>query len=153
MVAVLQFPATPRGQSTRLTRIGGEADIPWAVSLARRRYPGHYDFAAGEDWFRSVVFKNPHLYHACRTDHAFMITLLSANPWRPRDLEATVVMFCAEKKRVWDVIALARASLAWAKLSGCGLWAIHTDLERDITPIIDWLGVVKHSIRYVAHLR
>lgn len=157
MVAVLELPTALRREPTVLGpvrhRIIREDDVPWMASLALRRYPGNYDIEAAEMWVRNIVLKQPMVFYPTRTDHAFMITLVSLLPWLPAEPEATVVMICAEENAIWDCVRLARASLNWAIKRNCARWAFNSDTKYDIGPIADRLGLVTRSPRYMVNIR
>jgi hypothetical protein len=130
-----------------------ENDIPWMVNLAARRYPRNYDIEAAEMWMRNIVLKQPMVFYPIRTDHAFMVTLISLLPWLPGEPEASVVMLCAEDDRIWDSIKLARASFDWAVRRNCWRWGFTSDTTFDLGPLARRLGIAERFPRYVVPLR
>ena len=157
MVAVFQLPTPLHGGSSPVVakyhRIVVENDIPWMVNLAARRYPRNYDIEAAEMWMRNIVLKQPMVFYPIRTDHAFMVTLISLLPWLPGEPEASVVMLCAEDDRIWDSIKLARASFDWAVRRNCWRWGFTSDTTFDLGPLARRLGIAERFPRYVVPLR
>jgi hypothetical protein len=123
------------------------------VNLAARRYPRNYDIEAAEMWMRNIVLKQPMVFYPIRTDHAFMVTLISLLPWLPGEPEASVVMLCAENDRIWDSIKLARASFDWAVRRNCWRWGFTSDTTFDLGPLARRLGIAERFPRYVVPLR
>jgi hypothetical protein len=157
MVAVLQLSTPLRGGQSLVApkrhRIVVEDDIPWMSNLAQARYPRHYDIEAAEMWMRNIVLRQPMVFYPIRTDHAFMVTLISLLPWLPGEPEANVIMLCTENDHVWDGVRLARASFAWAIRRNCWRWGFTSDTEFDLSPIAQRLGVIARSPRYVVTLK
>lgn len=157
MVAIQQLSTAFHREPTVLSpprhRVVVEDDIPWMADLAKRRYPGHYDIEAGEMWMRNIVLKQPVVFYPCRTDNAFMVTLISLLPWLPGEPEASVVMLCDEEGAIWDTIRLARASLQWAIRRNCHRWGFNSDTAYDVGPIAQRLDIVQRCPRYVVHLK
>ena len=157
MVAVLKLPTALRGGQSLVApkrhRIVVEDDIPWMSNLAQARYPRHYDIEAAEMWMRNIVLRQPMVFYPIRTDHAFMVTLISLLPWLPGEPEANVVILCAEDGWLWDAIRLARASFDWAIRRNCHRWGINSDTQFDLAPIADRIGGVERKARYVVALR
>jgi hypothetical protein len=123
------------------------------VNLAARRYPRNYDIEAAEMWMRNIVLKQPMVFYPIRTDHAFMVTLISLLPWLPGEPEASVVMLCAEDDRIWDSVKLARASFDWAIRRNCWRWGFTSDTTFDLGPLARRLGIAERLPRYVVPLR
>ena len=123
------------------------------VNLASRRYPRSYDIEAAEMWMRNIVLRQPMVFYPIRTDHAFMVTLISLLPWLPSEPEANVVMLCAEDERIWDSVKLARASFDWAVRRKCARWGFNSDTDFDIGPIAKRMGMIERCPRYVVPLR
>ena len=122
-------------------------------ALAQARYPRNYDIEAAEMWMRNIVLKQPMVFYPIRTDHAFMVTLISLMPWLPGEPEANTVMICAEDGWLWDAIRLARASFDWAVRRNCWRWGINSDTQFDLAPIADRIGGVERKARYVVALK
>ena len=157
MVAVLKLPVALHRRSSDLVvkkhRIVIEEDIPWMSALAQARYPRNYDMEAGEMWMRNIVLRQPMVFYPIRTDHAFMVTLISMLPWLPAEPEANVIMLCAEDGWIWDSIRLARASFDWAIRRNCARWGFVSDTGFDLGPIGERMGLVERTPRYVVSLR
>lgn len=130
-----------------------EEDIPWMSALAQARYPRHYDIEAAEMWMRNIVLRQPMVFYPIRTDHAFMVTLISMLPWLPGEPEASVIMLCAEDDHIWDGVKLARASLDWAYRRNCWRWGFNSDTDYNIGPIAQRMGLVERCPRYVVNIR
>lgn len=130
-----------------------EYDIPWMSNLAQQRYPRHYDIEAAEMWMRNIVLKQPMVFYPIRTDHAFMVTLISLLPWLPAEPEANVVMICAEEGYIWDSVRLAKASIEWANRRNCHRWGFNSDTHFDIGPIAHRMGLAERSPRFVVALK
>ena len=122
-------------------------------ALAQARYPRNYDIEAAEMWMRNIVLRQPMVFYPIRTDHAFMVTLISLLPWLPGEPEANVVMLCAEDGWIWESIKLARASFDWANRRNCARWGFNSDTEFDIGPIAHRMGLIERCPRYVVNLR
>ena len=101
-----------------------EDDVPWAMSIAKRRYADKWDFIATEMWFRNVVLKGPMVFLPIRSTDAFLVGMISVVPWTPTNWEANVVMLCADEDKMWQAVALARASIEWARQRKCSEWRI-----------------------------
>lgn len=130
-----------------------EGDInPWMVGLAKRRYPNNFDFQAAELWMRNVVLKQPMVFLPIRTDHAFLVALISLIPWTPADPEASVVMVCADDGCMWEAMTLLRESLAWAKRRKCVNWNVSSETAYDMAPLAQRLGAVVNP-RYRVELQ
>jgi hypothetical protein len=130
-----------------------EDDIPWMAALAQRRYPRNYDIEAAEMWMRNIVLRQPMVFYPIRTDHAFMVTLVTLLPWTPGEPEANVCLLCSEEGWIWDGVKLARASLDWAMRRNCARWGFNSDTDFDIGPIVKRMGLVERCPRYVVALR
>jgi hypothetical protein len=156
-VAVLKLPTPLHGGASLVAvkyhRIVVESDIPWMVNLAQARYPRNYDIEAAEMWMRNIVLRQPMVFYPIRTDHAFMVTLISLLPWLPGEPEASVVMLCAEENHLWDSVRLARASFDWAVRRNCARWGFNSDTDFDIGPIAKRMGLIERCPRYVAMLK
>jgi hypothetical protein len=104
-------------------------------------------------WMRNIVLKQPMVFYPIRTDHAFMVTLVSLLPWLPGEPEASVVMLCAEDDRIWDGVKLARASFDWALRRNCARWGFTSDTTFDLGPLARRLGIAERYPRYVVPLK
>jgi hypothetical protein len=108
--------------------------------MSVRRYPNNYDAETSERWIREVVLRTPLLYSAWRTDDAFLIALLSLNPWLPNDIECHVVVTCADFGHVWQTVPLLKHSIKWAKERKAVSWTFYSDTEHDIAPLMKRIG-------------
>lgn len=156
-MAVQQFPTALHRKfevlGPKIHRLVVEGDIPWMAALAERRYPRNYDIEAAEMWMRNIVLRQPMVFYPIRTDHAFMVTMVSLLPWTPGEPEAMVCLLCSEEGHIWDGVKLARASLEWALRRNCARWGFNSDTEFDIGPIVKRMGLVERCPRYVVNLR
>ena len=123
------------------------------LELGDRRYPGRYDRLGTEMWCRNIVLKGPMMFLPIRSDHAFLIAMLSTTPWTPATPECNVVLVCAEEGRMWEAIMLLRASQEWADRRLCSLWRLSSETDFDIGPIAHKLGATEANVRYVKRLR
>ena len=133
-------------------RLITENCIGWMLELGDRRYPGRYDRLGTEMWVRNIVLKGPMMFLPIRTDHAFLIAMLSTTPWMPATPECNVVLVCAEEGKMWEAIMLLRASIEWAKRRKCSLWRISSETDFDLEPIAHKLGATEANVRYVKRL-
>ena len=122
------------------------------TDLGRRRYSGRYDHLGTEMWFRNIVLKGPMMFLPIRTDHAFMIAMLSTTPWSPAAPECNVTLVCADEGWMWDAVMLLRASIEWAKRRKCCLWRVSSETDFDLEPIALKLGATERQVRYVKRL-
>ena len=125
-----------------------EDDVPWAMSIAKRRYADKWDFIATEMWFRNVVLKGPMVFLPIRSTDAFLVGMISVVPWTPTNWEANVVMLCADEDKMWQAVALARASIEWARQRKCSEWRISSETAIELGPIAKRLGAEELSPRY-----
>ena len=157
MVAIHEFPTALHRRTELLApkpyRLVVEEDIPWMAALAERRYPANFDIEAATMWMRNIVLRQPMVFYPIRTDHAFMVTLISLLPWLPGEPEANVALLCAEEGWVWDSIKLARASLDWAYRRNCWKWGFNSITDFEIGPIARRMGIVQLAPRYMVRLR
>lgn len=129
-----------------------ETDLPWLISLGKKRYGGDYDYVTVEGWFRNLVLKNPMMFHPIRLANSFMIGMLSCVPWLPSEFECSVVFICADDGAMWEAMKLMRASIEWAKLRKCKRWRFTSDTEYDLAPFARRLGVTEISPRFTLNL-
>jgi len=133
-------------------RLLSEHDIPWLHDICRRRYAPGFSHETAEGWFVNIVLKSPMIFHAARTDDAFIITLLSCVPWYPADFEANVIFLCAEEGKTWEVIKLLRSSVQWARDRNCCMWKISGDTVYDMAPLAKRVGAMELAPRYLLRL-
>jgi len=129
-------------------RLMHEDDIHWALALARRRYADTWDFIGAEGWFRNVVCKSPMVFLPIRSEDAFLIAMVSVVPWLPARWECNIVMFCADDGKMWQGLALMRASIAWARQRRCVEWRVSSETDIDLGPLAKRLGAEELSPRY-----
>ena len=133
-------------------RLITEDDVDWMLGLGDRRYPGRYDRLGTVMWMRNIVLKGPMMFLPLRTDHAFLIAMLSTTPWMPATPECNITLVCAEEGRMWEAVMLLRASIEWAKRRKCSLWRISSETDFDLAPIAHKLGATEANVRYVKRL-
>lgn len=126
--------------------------MPWMLDLARRRYSDRFDLQATEQWFRNIVLKGPLLFWPVRSDNAFLVAMLSCVPWLPADLECNIALLCADDGCLWEAMALARASVDWARRRRCTTWRCVSETDYDLGPLALRLGADEVSARYVLRL-
>lgn len=120
--------------------------------LGRKRYTTRYDPLATEGWFRNTVLKGPMLFLPVRTDNAFTIAMLSTNPWIPWEFECHNLLTCADEGCIWEVLALLRATIEWARKRKVTWWKIASDTEFDLAPIARRLGATEQITRLALRL-
>jgi len=103
-------------------------------------------------WVRNIVLKGPMMFLPIRTDHAFLIAMLSTTPWMPQTPECNVVLVCADEGKMWEAVMLLRASIEWAKRRKCSLWRLSSETDFDLQPIATKLGATEANVRYVLRL-
>lgn len=118
-------------------------DVPWVRSIFNKRFSNRYDGDCSEQWLREKVLPHPALYYAARTDDAYLIALLSTNPWTPADFDCHVITVCADLGRVWQTLPLLRACLDWARKRKCVRWNYQSDTSHDIEPLMRRIGAKK----------
>ena len=137
----------------RRHRVFKDEDAPWIIALAKSRYPPAFDVDAAELWVRNIVIKQPVVFLPIRTDHAFLIALISILPWMPGEPEASVVMVCAEDGHMYDAIHLLRVSVDWARGRHAATWQLNSITDYDLGPIATRLGASFLTPRYTIRLR
>lgn len=126
-------------------------DESWLKQLLVRRY-SNFDVVTSEAWLRHVVFPNPHLFYAIRTDHAFLLCGLRSTPWMPNDLQCVISIVVAEEGHGWDCIHLLRDSIAWAKRRNAAEWSAFSETDVDLGALMERVGAHLEP-RYVINLR
>jgi hypothetical protein len=143
MVALQQSPVALHSEPSRI-RLIDEVDVnPWMLGLAQRRYSNRFDFQAGELWVKGIVLRQPMVFLPIRTDNAFCIGMISANPWLPAEWHAHIAMVAAEEGKMWDAMALLRESVEWAKRRKCVDWRMNSQTSFDLAPMARRLGAVE----------
>lgn len=129
-----------------------EDDLPWLAHMCLKKYSHRYDQEGTEGWFRNIVLKAPLLFYPIRTEGAFTISMLSCVPWLPTEWAVDVVFTCADDGAMWEVLALLRRSIEWARKRGAVVWRISSDTDYDIKPLAYRVGVTAIGPRYVLRL-
>ena len=146
MVGAIELAvAQPSADAVVRHRLIREECVPWMVALAHRRYPNNFDIQSAEMWFRNIVLKQPMVFCPIRTDHAFCVAMVSANPWLPAELHSHIAMVCAEDGKMWDAMLLLRESLAWAKRRGCVDWRLGSETLFELAPMAKRVGAVEDT--------
>jgi hypothetical protein len=125
-----------------------EDDVPWLITLGRKRYGLDFDYFCTESWFRNIVMKQPVLFHPVRTSDAFCISTLSILPWTPARIECNVVFICCDDGAMWQGMHLLRASIEWGRSRKCALWRLSSDTAYDLAPMARRLGVEEITPRF-----
>lgn len=113
------------------------------VQLAKRRYSNRFDIQSAEMWVRNIVLKQPMVFLPIRTDNAFCIAMISANPWLPADWHAHIAMVCADDGKMWEAMALLRETLSWATRRNCVDWKLNSETVFQLGPLARRLGAVE----------
>lgn len=129
-----------------------ENDLPWLISLGKKRYGVDYDYVTVEGWFRNLVLKNPMMFHPIRLTNSFMIGMLSCVPWLPSEFECNVVFVCADDDAAWEALKLLRANIEWAKMRKCKRWRLVSDTQFDLAPFARRLGATELTPRFTLNL-
>jgi hypothetical protein len=130
-------------------RLITENDIGFMLEVGDRRYPGRYDRLATEMWVRNIVLKGPMMFLPIRSDHAYLIAMLSTTPWTPATPECNIAMVCADDGAMWEAVMLLRASIEWAKRRKCSLWRLSSETDFDLGPIANKLGAKEPNTRWI----
>lgn len=125
-----------------------ENDVQWLISLGKKKYGLAYDYVTTEGWFRNIVLKSPLMFYPARTANAFIICMMSVEPWTPSDFVCNVVFICADDGAMWEAMKLLRASIEWAKQRKCKKWRLVSDTENDLAMMARRLGAKELSPRF-----
>lgn len=90
---------------------------------------------------------------AARTDDAFLVALVAVLPWLPGDPEVNVVGVCAEEDCTWQIVALLRESIEWARKRNAAKWRINTETEYDLSSLALRVGAREIKPRFELNLR
>lgn len=153
MVDVREFPSALHNQrpdpvATQEPWLLTENDIPWLISLGKKRYGEKWDYQTVETWFRNIVLKSPLMFHHVRLNNAFLISMTSCNPWAPAALECNTVLICADEGAHWEAVALVRAAVEWARKRKCVCWRMASDTHVDLANIARRIGATEISPRF-----
>ena len=129
-----------------------ENDLPWLISLGKKRYGSQYDYTTVEGWYRNIVLKSPLMFHAARTQNAFAISMISCLPWTPSEFECNIVFICADDGAMWEAMKLLRDSIEWARIRKCVRWKLSSDTETDVYAMAKRLGATQISPRFSLEL-
>ena len=102
-------------------------DVPWALSLAHKRYKAGYDPGGGLLAFMAAIQLPSQL--ALRNDHGFLGAQILFPPWRPQQRDCMVVVICTEEGHHWEAVQMLRYSLVWAREQKCSRWFLGGDGE------------------------
>ena len=150
----IREPYGALGAAVDAPRLLTEHDLPWLLDLCGRRYSRkQYDFLTATGWYTNIVLKNPMVFLPIRTRDAFLVQSIMTVPWMPRQMQANIVLLCAEPDTAWQVLRLLRMAIQWGKDHNCVLWGITSDTEFDLEPLARRLGAVEIKPRYVLNLK
>ena len=133
-------------------RLLTEDDVPWIVSLGKRRYSTAFDAFSAEMWFRNIVLKSPLMFFPARTDHAFTICMIITAAWLPGLRICNNLLLNSEEGAVWEEIALMRAAVEWARKRQCAEYRIWSDTEVDLSAVAVRVGAQPTAIRHTVKL-
>lgn len=122
------------------------SDLPWALDLAKRRYPP-FDEHGALHWALCTLADRERAL-MIRTDDAFLCGACGAPPWAPTARQFIVMFLCAEPRAIWQTVKLCRFSVAWAEERGA-IWRIGADVPVDLGPIARSVGAVMDLPRYI----
>ena len=123
-------------------------DLPFLHKLCKKRYSEQYDDDHTQEWFANIVLRNPLMFLAIRTDHAFTVAYINTFPWLPSHMEVNVTFVCADDGAMWEAMSLLRASIAWARKRNCRYWNLSSDTDVDLKSIAMRLGAKEVWPRY-----
>jgi hypothetical protein len=122
-----------------------EADVPWMIELARRRFRA-FDPVAAQSWFVSEVLTN-NRYFAMRTEDAFLVAVLSSMPWSMSRSEAIVLILITDDDKPWQIVRLLRESIKWARQRKAAHWHLWMD-DADAGALARRVGARQNTNRY-----
>jgi hypothetical protein len=129
-----------------------EADIPWMLEVAAKRYPtDKFDLLSTETWFRNIVLKSPMIFLPIRTKNAFLVAMLCCVPWIPAEFETNIILVCADEGAMWEALRLLRVSVEWAKIRKCSSWRLTSEND-DLTMMARRIGANEISPRFQLRL-
>jgi hypothetical protein len=133
-------------------RLLSENDLPWLISLCKKKYDVGYDAYATEGWFRNIVLKTPLMFCPMRLKNSFAISMLTSLPWTPARFECHLVLLCADDDNVWETAKLLRASIEWARGRGCKRWNMTSDTDYNLYPLALRVGAKQLTPRHYIDL-
>ena len=113
-------------------------DVPWALSLAHRRYSQGYDPGGGLLAFLDAI-KSPRQL-ALRSDNGFLGAQIAWPPWRPQQRDCMVVVLCTEEGHHWEAVQMLRYSVVWAREQKCTRWFLGGDGEKSLAALARRVG-------------
>ena len=113
-----------------MIRDGTADDIPWALSLAHRRYGGQFDPGVTLVAIANAIRLPTAI--AWRTDHGFLVGNIVASVWHPRERSLHVLAICVEEGHHWEAVELLRASVGWARDHGGQKWWLTSETESKV---------------------
>jgi hypothetical protein len=138
-------------ENAHAVRLLTEDDLPWLVTLGKRRYSIAFDAFSTEMWFLNNVLKSPLIFFPARTDHAFTICMIITDAWLPGLRICNNLLLNSEEGAVWEEITLMRAALEWARKRQCAEYRIWSDTAVDLTAVAVRVGAqptaVRHSVK------
>jgi hypothetical protein len=78
--------------------------------------------------------------------------MISCVPWIPAEFETNVVACCAEEGAMWEVPALFRASIYWARRRKCNAWRCASDTDFDTAALAKRVGAKETMQRFIKRL-
>ena len=113
-------------------------DVPWALSLAHRRYSQGYDPGGGLLAFLDGI-KSPRQL-ALRSNNGFLGAQIAWPPWRPQQRDCMVVVICTEEGHHWEAVQMLRYSVVWAREQKCTRWFLGGDGEKSLAALARRVG-------------
>jgi hypothetical protein len=120
-------------------------DLPWGLSLAWERY-APFDPGAASQFYINVL-KSQATFKV-RTDHAFLIAMITTIPWKPTEKECNILILCAEEGYHWEAVHLMRRSISWSEENGCARWWFASDTEHKVDALCRRVGAMTAHPRY-----
>ena len=113
-------------------------DIPWALSLAHRRYTGGFDPGGALLAFSNGITSPNSL--ALRSDNGFLGAYIAHPAWRPQQRDCMVVVLCAEEGHHWEAVQMLRYSVMWAREQKCTRWFLGGDGDKSLAALARRVG-------------
>ena len=113
-------------------------DVPWALSLAHRRYKAGYD-PGGALLAVMNAINSPNAL-ALRSDHGFLGAHVAFPLWRPEQRDCMVVVLFTEEGHHWEAVRMLRYSVVWAREQKCSRWFLGGDGDKSLAALARRLG-------------
>ena len=113
-------------------------DVPWALSLAHRRYSHPWDPGGGLTSFLNAI-QSPNAL-VLRNDHGFLGAYVNFPGWRPQQRDCMVVVICTEEGHHWEAVQMLRYSVVWAREQKCTRWFLGGDGEKSLAALARRVG-------------